>query len=160
MTGVAGTKLGCGEGGCGACAVVLSRIDPSTNEPVYVSANSCLRPLASMDGWSVTTSEGLGAVDSQKGLHPVQDRMRTMNATQCGFCTPGMCRNAAVLSCPLPPCTPPYVPFSHVLCCAALLCCCALLVSGMVCTLYARLKGAQKAGGLTMKEIESTYDGS
>ncbi len=85
-----GTKLGCGEGGCGACAVVLSRIDTATNEPVYVSVNSCLRPLASMDGWAVTTTEGLGAVDSKQGLHPVQERLMTMNATQCGFCTPGM----------------------------------------------------------------------
>lgn len=58
-------KLACGEGGCGACAVVLSRIDKETGTEVTFAVNSCLRPLASIHGWSVTTNEGLGGSNEQ-----------------------------------------------------------------------------------------------
>jgi len=83
-----GTKVGCGEGGCGACAVDLSRVDPTTKKVVHVSVNSCLRPLAAMDGWAVTTTEGIG--NCKTGLHPIQERVAGFNGSQCGFCTPGM----------------------------------------------------------------------
>lgn len=83
-----GTKLSCGEGGCGACAVDLSRVDPATGKEEHVSVNSCLRPLAACDGWAVTTTEGIG--ESETGFHPVQERIAGFNGSQCGFCTPGM----------------------------------------------------------------------
>jgi xanthine dehydrogenase/oxidase len=51
----------CGEGGCGACSVVLSRQDGDNSREACLAVNSCLRPLASVHGWSVTTVEGLGS---------------------------------------------------------------------------------------------------
>ena len=83
-----GTKLSCGEGGCGACAVDLSRIDPVSGREVHLSVNSCLRPLAALDGWAVTTTEGIGS--SRTGHHPIQERIANFHGSQCGFCTPGM----------------------------------------------------------------------
>jgi len=83
-TGYTSTKVGCGEGGCGACAVLLQ---DSPNESMY-SANSCLVPLCAVHGKAVTTTEGLG--NSKDGFHPVQNRVAEYNGTQCGFCTPGM----------------------------------------------------------------------
>eukprot|EP01088_Endostelium_zonatum_P015867 TRINITY_DN4059_c0_g1_i2.p1 TRINITY_DN4059_c0_g1~~TRINITY_DN4059_c0_g1_i2.p1 ORF type:complete len:1245 (-),score=352.66 TRINITY_DN4059_c0_g1_i2:104-3838(-) len=89
-----GTKLSCGEGGCGACVVDIARPQStdgshSTKDStiIHASVNSCIRPLASMDGWSVTTTEGL-----RKGqdFHPIQQRIADFNGSQCGFCTPGM----------------------------------------------------------------------
>eukprot|EP00013_Stygamoeba_regulata_P024409 CAMPEP_0177646408 /NCGR_PEP_ID=MMETSP0447-20121125/9759_1 /TAXON_ID=0 /ORGANISM="Stygamoeba regulata, Strain BSH-02190019" /LENGTH=1301 /DNA_ID=CAMNT_0019148941 /DNA_START=93 /DNA_END=3998 /DNA_ORIENTATION=+ len=81
-----GTKLSCGEGGCGACAVTLSRTVDDKEE--LITVNSCLRPLASVDGWSVTTTEGLCQPNGD--LHPVQQRIADFHGSQCGFCTPGM----------------------------------------------------------------------
>ena len=72
-----GTKLSCGEGGCGACAVNISKPDPITGEIVNISANSCLRPLASMDGWAVTTTEGLSSPSCAH--HPVHERIAGLN---------------------------------------------------------------------------------
>ena len=83
-TGYTSTKIGCGEGGCGACAVLLQS---SSNAPIR-SANSCLVPLCAVHGMAITTTEGLG--NSKDGFHPVQNRVAEFNGTQCGFCTPGM----------------------------------------------------------------------
>ena len=83
-----GTKLGCGEGGCGACAVMLSTVDPATGNEFHRTVNSCLRPLVACDGAAITTTEGLGS--EATGLHPVQKRIADFNGSQCGFCTPGM----------------------------------------------------------------------
>lgn len=80
-----GTKLACGEGGCGACTVVLSRCEGDKVQSM--SVNSCLRPLASCDGWAITTTEGLGS--STTAFHPIQERIASFNGLQCGFCTPG-----------------------------------------------------------------------
>lgn len=88
QTSFKGTKVGCLEGGCGACTVVIERFDPSTKARITLSVNACLRPLAACDGWSITTTEGLGG--SQKGFHPIQERIATLNGIQCGLCTPGM----------------------------------------------------------------------
>mmetsp|Transcript_3556 Transcript_3556/g.4461 ORF Transcript_3556/g.4461 Transcript_3556/m.4461 type:complete len:1478 (+) Transcript_3556:68-4501(+) len=86
-TGLTGTKLGCGEGGCGACTVMISQKDLSTGLPQHVSINACLAPLCSMDRCHVTTVEGIGGI--RQGLHPVQRRVAELHGSQCGFCTPG-----------------------------------------------------------------------
>ncbi|CAN6286573.1 unnamed protein product [Urochloa humidicola] len=89
QTPVRGPKLGCGEGGCGACVVLISKYDPATDEVTEFSASSCLTLLRSVDRCSVTTSEGIG--NTKDGYHPVQQRLSGFHASQCGFCTPGMC---------------------------------------------------------------------
>jgi carbon-monoxide dehydrogenase small subunit len=67
-------KYGCGEGECGACAVLLD------GEPV----NACLVLGVHADGRSVATSRGLGED------HPLVRAFIAEGAVQCGFCTPGM----------------------------------------------------------------------
>lgn len=82
-----GTKLGCGEGGCGACTVMLSHHDPRLSRIVHRAVNSCLIPVAACDGCSVTTVEAVG--DRNGNLAPVQQVLVNSHASQCGFCTPG-----------------------------------------------------------------------
>ncbi|KAJ7562480.1 hypothetical protein O6H91_03G070700 [Diphasiastrum complanatum] len=83
-----GTKYGCGEGGCGACVVLLSRYDSSTRQVEDFTINSCLTPIGSISECSITTTEGLG--NSRDGFHTIHKRLAGFHATQCGFCTPGM----------------------------------------------------------------------
>lgn len=85
--GLTGTKLGCAEGGCGACTVVISQFNPTTNKIYHASVNACLAPLVSVDGKHVITVEGIGNV---KKPHPAQERIAKGNGSQCGFCTPGI----------------------------------------------------------------------
>ncbi|KAK5656257.1 hypothetical protein OQA88_5019 [Cercophora sp. LCS_1] len=85
--GLTGTKLGCGEGGCGACTVVVSQYNPTTKQIYHASVNACLAPLASVDGKHVITIEGIGNV---KQPHPAQERVAKSHGSQCGFCTPGI----------------------------------------------------------------------
>ena len=75
--GLTGTKEGCGEGECGACAVLLD------GELV----NSCLTPLVHAAGRSITTIEG---VANDEALHAVQSSFVACGGAQCGICTPGM----------------------------------------------------------------------
>lgn len=102
-TGLTGTKLGCGEGGCGACTVTVSSFDPQTKKIVHRPVNACLAPLCSLDSCHVTTVEGIGSVPmaapksgkigsraDKGGLHPVQQRIANFHGSQCGFCTPGI----------------------------------------------------------------------
>jgi aerobic carbon-monoxide dehydrogenase small subunit len=79
-----GTKEGCGEGECGACAVLLDG----------GLVNSCLVPLLHASGTEVTTIEGL-AVDDR--LHAVQQAFIDHGGAQCGICTPGMVLAAVAL---------------------------------------------------------------
>jgi carbon-monoxide dehydrogenase small subunit len=72
-----GVKEGCGEGECGACAVL---IDGSL-------VNSCLVPTCQADGTSIMTIECLSGGNE---LHPIQQAFIDCGGTQCGFCTPGM----------------------------------------------------------------------
>ena len=82
-----GTKLGCGEGGCGACTVMLSSQDKDCVIR-HISANACLTPVCALDGIAVTTVEGIGGM--KQGLHPIQKRIASAHGSQCGFCTPGI----------------------------------------------------------------------
>lgn len=86
-TGLTGTKLGCAEGGCGACTVVVSQLNPTTKKLYHASVNACLAPLVSVDGKHVITVEGIGNV---KNPHPAQERIAMGSGSQCGFCTPGI----------------------------------------------------------------------
>ncbi|KAJ3105387.1 hypothetical protein HDU97_008141 [Phlyctochytrium planicorne] len=102
--GYTGTKLGCAEGGCGSCTVVVSSYDPKTSKVIvmiafidtigllllllsHTSVNACLAPVCSVDNKHVITIEGIGSVDN---LHPVQERIARSHGSQCGFCTPGI----------------------------------------------------------------------
>lgn len=85
--GLTGTKLGCAEGGCGACTVVVSQLNPTTGKIYHASVNACLAPLVSVDGKHVITVEGIG---NSKTPHPVQQRIAVASGSQCGFCTPGI----------------------------------------------------------------------
>jgi xanthine dehydrogenase small subunit len=78
-----GTKEGCAEGDCGACTVVLRRyIDGRLH---YTSVNACIVLAGQADGSEVIAVDDLAV----SGLHPVQQAMVDLHASQCGFCTPG-----------------------------------------------------------------------
>jgi aerobic-type carbon monoxide dehydrogenase small subunit (CoxS/CutS family) len=77
-----GAKHGCGEGACGACAVLLD------GAPVV----SCLLPVGAVEGRAVTTIEGLSREASD-----LQDAFVAEDALQCGFCTPGQIVSATAL---------------------------------------------------------------
>ncbi|XP_068824571.1 aldehyde oxidase 2 [Capricornis sumatraensis] len=83
-----GTKYACGRGGCGACTVMVSKRDPTSQEIRHFSVTACLVPICSLYGAAVTTVEGVGSIKTR--LHPVQERIAKSHGTQCGFCTPGM----------------------------------------------------------------------
>ena len=74
--GLTGTKVGCGEGLCGACTAIVE------NEAV----RSCVTPLKAVAGKRVLTIEGIG----RNGLHAVQQAFLDHHAFQCGYCTSGM----------------------------------------------------------------------
>ncbi len=82
--GLIGTKVSCGQGECGACTVLLD------GEAV----NSCLVLAASVDGRQIITIEGLA-----HGTHldPIQQAFVDHDASQCGYCTPGMVLTATSL---------------------------------------------------------------
>ncbi|KAK4700783.1 hypothetical protein P7C70_g5458, partial [Phenoliferia sp. Uapishka_3] len=85
--GFTGTKLGCGEGGCGACTIVVQSTHPTTKQMQHLAVNACLAPLVGVDGKHVITVEGLG---NSEHPHPLQERLWKMSGSQCGFCTPGI----------------------------------------------------------------------
>ena len=89
--GLTGTKLTCGEGGCGSCSVMLTHYDIYTEKMVSTLINSCYRLVPTLDGTSITTSEGIG--NSTDGFHPIQLHLAAANGSQCGFCSPGMVMN-------------------------------------------------------------------
>ena len=76
--GLTGTHVGCEQGACGACTILLD------GEAV----RSCLMLAVQAEGHDITTVEGLASGDGT--LHPLQAAFREAHALQCGFCTPGM----------------------------------------------------------------------
>jgi aerobic-type carbon monoxide dehydrogenase small subunit (CoxS/CutS family) len=82
--GLTGAKFGCGQGICGACAVLVDG----------KAVRSCTTPVDKVAGKAVVTIEGL-AKDGK--LHPLQEAFAKHDALQCGFCTPGMILTAADL---------------------------------------------------------------
>jgi xanthine dehydrogenase small subunit len=80
-----GTKEGCAEGDCGACAVVVAR--ERDGRIVYEPVNSCITLLGQLDGAELITVEDLAEGGK---LHPVQGAMARQHGSQCGFCTPGI----------------------------------------------------------------------
>lgn len=79
--GATEAKHGCGEGVCGACAVLVDG----------VAVNSCSLLAPQVDGATVETVAGLAA---DGHLHPLQAEMVARGGVQCGFCTPGMVLSA------------------------------------------------------------------
>src|SRR3989442_15687327 len=80
-----GTKEGCGEGECGACSVLING----------QLVNSCLVPVAQVEGASIKTIEGIAISENQ--LHAVQQAFIDCGGAQCGICTPGMVISAVRL---------------------------------------------------------------
>jgi xanthine dehydrogenase small subunit len=90
--GLTGSKEGCAEGECGACAIMIAQPDGSGGT-AWTAVNSCLVPVAALDGGEVVTSEGLGTPEC---MHPVQEELAAGGSSQCGYCTPGFaCSMAA-----------------------------------------------------------------
>ncbi|GJM35431.1 MAG: xanthine dehydrogenase small subunit [Saprospiraceae bacterium] len=78
-----GTKIGCREGDCGACNVLVGHLQDGQMK--YLPITSCLTPIGNVQGKQVVTVEGLNMED----LSPVQQYMVDEAGTQCGFCTVG-----------------------------------------------------------------------
>lgn len=76
--GLTGTKLGCSDGDCGACTVLIDGD----------SVSSCLTLAVTCEGKEITTVEGLAT--SGEEIHPIQEAFIEKGAIQCGFCTAGM----------------------------------------------------------------------
>ncbi|WNW02839.1 FAD binding domain-containing protein [Tenacibaculum sp. HL-MS23] len=79
-----GTKIGCREGDCGACTVLIGTVE--SDNVNYKSITSCISPLGNANGKHIVTIEG---INLPKSLNTVQEAMTSNYATQCGFCTPG-----------------------------------------------------------------------
>lgn len=81
--GLTGTKYGCGIAACGACTVLVD------GQPV----RSCITPVSSVSGKSITTIEGL----STERIHPVQQAWIAEDVPQCGYCQSGQILSAVAL---------------------------------------------------------------
>lgn len=81
---ITGTKIVCAEGDCGACSVL--HYHPFSEDQNYKPINSCITPMATLDGSSLVTVDALKEDDK---LHEAQRAMVECHASQCGFCTPG-----------------------------------------------------------------------
>lgn len=84
IAGYTGTKFGCGMGLCGACSIHLDG----------KITRSCITPVSAAQNKSITTIEGL---QTEKGLHPVQQAWVEKDVAQCGYCQSGQIMAAAAL---------------------------------------------------------------
>ncbi len=84
--GLCGSKEGCAEGECGACAVAVRTSEPGETGSHFEPVNSCLLPLGAVAGRELITVEGIAEAGR---LHPVQTAMVAAGGSQCGYCTPG-----------------------------------------------------------------------
>jgi nicotinate dehydrogenase subunit A len=84
LAGLPGAKVGCGLGQCGTCTVIVDK----------EAVRSCVVPVASVAGKSVTTIEGVG---TEARPDAVQAAFIAEQAAQCGYCTPGMVMSARAL---------------------------------------------------------------
>lgn len=79
-----GTKIGCREGDCGACTILVGEL--VHEQVIYKTMTSCLMPLGNAAGKHIVTIEGINLPGR---LNLIQQAMADNGATQCGFCTPG-----------------------------------------------------------------------
>src|SRR5690554_978096 len=84
-SGLSGSKEGCAEGECGACAMLLAT-PTADGGTAWTPVNACLVPAYALNGQEIITAEGLGDPDA---LHPVQEKLAEAGGSQCGYCTPG-----------------------------------------------------------------------
>jgi xanthine dehydrogenase small subunit len=77
------TKVVCAEGDCGACTVLVKKM----NQEQVLTVNSCISPLFALHNCEIVTANGVG---TSSALHEVQKKMVEHQGSQCGFCTPGI----------------------------------------------------------------------
>lgn len=82
--GLIGAKIGCGQGDCGTCTVIMNGR----------AIRSCVIPVLKAQNAVIETIEGLARGEK---LHPLQEEFINKGAVQCGFCTPGMIMSAKAL---------------------------------------------------------------
>ncbi len=87
-----GTKIGCREGDCGACTILVGQLQEGRIK--YQSMTSCLMPLSNANGKHIVTIEGL----NMETLSPIQQSIVDQGGTQCGFCTVGFVLSLAGLA--------------------------------------------------------------
>ena len=80
-----GTKIGCREGDCGACTILVGALEGEKVK--YRTQTSCLMPLSNASGKHIVTVEGINKPGGE--LTPVQSAITEESGTQCGFCTVG-----------------------------------------------------------------------
>lgn len=80
-----GTKIGCREGDCGACTVLMGSLQKDKTVQ-YESLTSCISPLGNAHGKHIVSVDGINLLNK---LTASQQAMTDNHATQCGFCTPG-----------------------------------------------------------------------